>query len=186
MSTRPASPSQRLTRIAQSLDVINERIGHAVSWLSLALVLLIAYDVAMRYLFHAGSVALQELEWHLFALLFLLSAGYTLKHDEHVRVDIIYQRLHPRVRALIDVGGAAFFLIPFALLIGYSAWPFVYDAFMYGEGSSDPGGLPYRYLLKAAIPVAMALLIVQALATIARNLAMLVSKRREIKPKASR
>lgn len=180
------SLNRRLTRWAQRLDALNEHIGRAVSWLSLALVLLIVYDVAMRYLFQAGSVALQELEWHLFALLFLLGAGYTLKYDEHVRVDIIYQRLHPRVRAAIDVGGAALFLIPFCILVAYSAWPFIYDAFIYNEASSDPGGLPYRYLLKAAIPLGMGLLIIQALASIARNLAFLASKRRALKSKARR
>lgn len=171
----------RIIRIADRLDAVSEYTGRAVSWLIGVLVLLVCYDVAMRYLFRAGSVALQELEWHLFALVFLLAAAYTLKADEHVRVDIIYQRLHPRTRAWIDVVGAALFLLPFAALIIYSSSSFVADAFVYNESSSDPGGLPYRFILKAAIPLGFALLALQGIASILRNVAFLRSKRRRVR-----
>ena len=80
-----------IKNIINSIDILNETIGRAASWLVLAMVLLICYDVTMRYSFHQGSVALQELEWHLFALIFLLGSAYTLKHNNHVRVDILYQ-----------------------------------------------------------------------------------------------
>ena len=171
----------RLIRLADRLDAVSESTGRAVSWLIAVLVLLVCYDVAMRYLFRAGSVALQELEWHLFALVFLLAAAYTLKADEHVRVDIVYQRLHPRTRAWIDVIGAALFLLPFAALIIYSSWSFVADAFVYNESSSDPGGLPHRFILKAAIPLGFALLALQGVSSILRNLAFLRSKRRRVR-----
>lgn len=175
------SPPSLLIRIAERLDTFSDAIGRAVSWLIAALVLLVCYDVAMRYLFRSGSVALQELEWHLFALVFLLAAAYTLKADEHVRVDIVYQKLHPRTRAWIDVVGAALFLLPFAALIIYSSWPFVADAFVYNESSSDPGGLPHRFILKAAIPLGFALLALQGISSILRNLAFLRSKRRRVR-----
>lgn len=171
----------RLIRLADRLDAVSESTGRAVSWLIAVLVLLVCYDVAMRYLFRAGSVALQELEWHLFALVFLLAAAYTLKYNEHVRVDIVYQRLHPRVRAWIDVFGAAVFLLPFSALIIYSSWSFVADAFVYNEASSDPGGLPYRFIIKAAIPIGFALLMVQGVAGLLRNLAFLRSRRRRLR-----
>ena len=141
-----------------------------------ALMLLVVYDVAMRYLFQSGSVALQELEWHLFGLIFLLGAAYTLKHDDHVRVDIIYQSrvMNERRRALVNVIGGLLFLVPFCLLIISSSWPFVHNAWEIGEGSPDPGGLPYRFLLKAAIPLGFGLLLLQGIADICRHLAILL------------
>ena len=104
-----------IRNIINSIDILNETIGRAASWLVLAMVLLICYDVTMRYSFHQGSVALQELEWHLFALIFLLGSAYTLKHNNHVRVDILYQSqyLSNKHRALINIFGILLFLIPF-------------------------------------------------------------------------
>jgi TRAP-type mannitol/chloroaromatic compound transport system permease small subunit len=161
-----------ISQTIQSIDSFTEWSGRSVAWLVLAMVLLICYDVAMRYLLHQGSVALQELEWHLFALIFLLGSAYTLKHDEHVRVDIIYQsrKLSDKQRALINILGILIFLFPFCVLILISAWPFVENAYFYNEGSPDPGGLPYRYLLKASVLVAFAMLILQGLAELLRNI----------------
>jgi TRAP-type mannitol/chloroaromatic compound transport system permease small subunit len=154
------------------IDAINEWIGRTASWLVLAMVLLICYDVAMRYFFHQGSVALQELEWHLFALIFLLGAAYTYKHDDHVRVDILYQSrfLTDKHRALINIMGILLFLLPFSILILITAWPFVENAFYYQEGSPDPGGLPYRYLLKGSLLIAFGLIIMQGIAELLRNI----------------
>ncbi len=154
------------------IDAINEWIGRTASWLVLAMVLLICYDVAMRYFFHQGSVALQELEWHLFALIFLLGAAYTYKHDDHVRVDILYQSrfLTDRHRALINIVGILLLLLPFSVLVLSTTWPFVENAFYYQEGSPDPGGLPYRYLLKASLLVAFVLIILQGIAELLRNI----------------
>ena len=154
------------------IDSMTEWLGRTASWLVLAMVLLICYDVAMRYLFQQGSVALQELEWHLFALIFLLGAAYTLKHDQHVRVDIFYQSrfVSDRQRAWIDILGTLLLLMPFCLLVLVTSWPFVENAFYYQEGSPDPGGLPYRFLLKASLLIAFALLILQGLAEILKNI----------------
>lgn len=163
---------QALGRFANKLDALSEGIGRAVSWLTLALVVLVVLNVSL-HLFRVGSVALQELEWHLFALIFLLAAGYTLKHDEHVRVDILYQRLAPRPRAWVDLAGSLLFLLPLCAVIIYSSTPFAYAAFSYQESSPDPGGLPYRFLLKSAIPVAFFLLALQGLSMIARSVATL-------------
>jgi TRAP-type mannitol/chloroaromatic compound transport system permease small subunit len=164
------------------IDTFIEWTGKTASWLVLALVLLICYDVAMRYLFQQGSVALQELEWHLFALIFLLGSAYTLKHDEHVRVDIIYQSrfMSDKRRALVNIIGTLFLLLPFCILVLTSSWPFVENAFYYNEGSPDPGGLPYRFLLKGSLLIAFGLLILQALADMARNF-LLLSNNIEVK-----
>jgi TRAP-type mannitol/chloroaromatic compound transport system permease small subunit len=161
-----------ISQTIQTIDKFTEWSGRSVAWLVLAMVLLICYDVAMRYLLQQGSVALQELEWHLFALIFLLGSAYTLKHDEHVRVDILYQssKLSDKQRALINVIGILIFLFPFCVLILISAWPFVENAYFYNEGSPDPGGLPYRYLLKASVLVAFAMLMLQGFAELLRNI----------------
>lgn len=142
-----------------------------MAWLSLLLVLLVSYDVTMRYLFQAGSVALQELEWHLFALIFLLGAGYTLKHDEHVRVDLFYRArwMNEQRRGWVDLLGTLFFLLPFCLMVIYSAWPFVENSYNLGEHSPDPGGLPYRYLIKMMIPLCFVLLAIQGVAVVIRS-----------------
>ena len=167
-----------IRNIINSIDILNETIGRAASWLVLAMVLLICYDVTMRYSFHQGSVALQELEWHLFALIFLLGSAYTLKHNNHVRVDILYQSqyLSNKHRALINIFGILLFLIPFCVLLLITTWPFVENAYYYLEGSPDPGGLPYRYLLKGSILVAFTLLILQGLAELLRNYLILTKQ----------
>ena len=167
-----------IKNIINSIDIINENVGRAASWLVLAMVLLICYDVTMRYSFHQGSVALQELEWHLFALIFLLGSAYTLKHNNHVRVDILYQSqyLSNKHRAMINILGIILFLIPFCVLILITTWPFVENAYYYLEGSPDPGGLPYRYLLKGSILVAFTLLILQGVAELLRNYLILTKQ----------
>ncbi len=174
---KAAARPGRLRQTADCLAYLSELSGRLVAWLVLLLVLLISYDVAMRYLFQGGSVALQELEWHLFALIFLLGAAYTLKHDGHVRVDVFYQnRMGVRGRAWVDLLGSIFFLLPFCLLVILSSWPFVQDAWQFHEASPDPGGLPARWLLKAAIPLGFLLLLLQGMAQAIRNLLTLLDE----------
>lgn len=160
-----------LNQIAGFIERISEWSGRLAAWLVLVMVILITYDVLMRYLFHSGSVALQELEWHVFALVFIFGAAYTLKHGGHVRVDIIYQSrlLSDRARAWVDLLGTVFLLIPFCLLVIEGSLPFVENSINMSEGSPDPGGLPYRYLLKAAIPTGFLLLLLQGIASVIRN-----------------
>jgi TRAP-type mannitol/chloroaromatic compound transport system permease small subunit len=174
----PHPPRNWSDRLCAWIDAVSEWTGRATAWLVLGMVLLIDYDVAMRYLFRVGSVALQELEWHLFALIFLLGAAYTLKHDDHVRVDLIYQSrwMGHRRRAWVDLVGTVLLLVPFCLLVIVSSWPFVQSAFVHAEGSPDPGGLPYRWLLKAAIPLGFGLLMLQGLANGLRALRTLLEK----------
>ncbi len=164
-----------MTKLLTGISALNEFIGKLAAWLVLALVLLICYDVTMRYLFQQGSVALQELEWHLFALIFLLGAAYTYKHDAHVRVDLIYNsRFVTDVqRAWINIFGIILFLLPFCALILVTSGPFVENAFNYMEGSPDPGGLPYRFILKGSLLVAFALLVLQGIAELLRQVLVL-------------
>ncbi len=155
------------------MDRLAEGLGRLVSWCALFLVLLVCLDVALRYCLAVSFVAFRELEWHLFAVLFLLGASPTLKHDGHVRVDVFYQRLGRRGRAAVNVCGCLFFLFPGCYLVVASSLPFVQQAWAIREGSPDPGGLPARYLLKGVIPVAFSLLALQGSAFFLRNLCLL-------------
>ncbi|MCP3678278.1 MAG: TRAP transporter small permease subunit [Deltaproteobacteria bacterium] len=158
------------------VNALNERIGFLVSWLTTAMVAVVCYDVFTRYLLKQSSVAVQELEWHLFAVIFLLGAAYTLKHDRHVRVDVIYMRLSERQRAWINLLGTLLFLIPFSLLIIWSSKNFVVNSFLFGESSPNPGGLPARYLLKACIPLGFILVLLQALSLASSSLMVIVGR----------
>ncbi len=160
------------------VDGLNERVGSGVSWLTTLLVLVVCYDVFTRYLLKSSIVAVQELEWHLFAVIFLIGAAYTLKHDRHVRVDVIYGRLSPKSRAWVDLAGSVLFLIPFCLLAVWSSKPFVMNAFAVGETSPDPGGLPFRFVLKAAIPAGFLLLALQGLSLALKSLMKIASGER--------
>jgi len=161
-----------LQLLSDKLAQFSELTGKLVSWLVLAMVLLVSYDVTMRYFFLSGSVALQEMEWHLFSLIFLVGAAYTLKHDDHVRLDIFYESkfMNDERRAWINLLGSLFLLIPFCILIITTAWPFVYQSYIHLEGSPDPGGLPYRWILKASIPLGFTLLLLQGISDIVKNL----------------
>lgn len=167
-----------IKRLYLGIDLFSETFGRLVSWLVLAMTLLIVYDVIMRYLFQDGSVALQELEWHLFSIIFLFGAAYTLKHQDHVCVDILAQRswMTKKVRAWIYLLCTLFFLLPFCLLVIVASWDYVansYNIAPAGERSPDPGGLPYRYLLKAAIPIAFVLLFIQGAGMALRSFAVI-------------
>jgi TRAP-type mannitol/chloroaromatic compound transport system permease small subunit len=152
-----------LRRVARSIDAINEHVGRFVSWLTTAMVVLTTYDTVMLYGFQKGNVALQELERHLFAIVFLVGAGYTLKHDAHVRVDIVYARLDKRKQAWVNLVGCLIALIPFCLLVIYATKGFVVNSWVVRETTPDPGGLPARYALKAMIPLGFFLVGLQGL-----------------------
>ena len=151
-------------------DALNEKVGFGVSWLTSLLVLVVCYDVFTRYLLRNSIVAVQELEWHLFSVIFLVGAAYTLKHNRHVRVDVFYTRFSEQTRAWIDFTGSLIFLIPLCILAIWTSRTFVVTSYMIGETSPDPGGLPARFVLKSAIPIGFALLLLQGVALAASSL----------------
>lgn len=160
--------------VARIIDLISEWSGRVVMWLALILFVITAYETIQRYLFRVTSVALQETTWHLYALLFLLGMAYTLKHDRHVRVDIFYDRMSDRWKAWTNLFGMLVLIIPFCLLMIRFSWPFMLTAFQIGERSGDPGGLPARWLLKAAIPVGFGLLLLQGISELFKNLIIIL------------
>ena len=152
-----------LSNIARGIDILNEWIGRGVSWVTLGLVLVVFIDVVMRYLLNTSFVFTQELEWHLFAFIFLIGAGYTLLHDGHVRVDIIYQRLGFKGKAWLNLLGVIVFLIPGCLMVISTSFKFAYNSFLMLDGSPDPGGIPFRFILKGCITAGFLLLLLQGL-----------------------
>jgi TRAP-type mannitol/chloroaromatic compound transport system permease small subunit len=145
------------------IDVMNEWIGQVVAWVTLSLVVVVFVDVVMRYLFNTSFVFTQELEWHLFAFIFLMGAGYTLLHDGHVRVDIIYQQMTPKAKAWTNLIGTLFFLLPGCAMVVITSWKFTYNAWAVMEGSPDPGGIPFRFIIKGTITVGFVLLFIQGI-----------------------
>ncbi len=152
-----------LKQLCHWIDSLNQWVGRGVAWVTLGLVLVVFVDVVMRYLFNTSFVFTQELEWHLFGFIFLIGAGYTLLHDGHVRVDIIYQRLGFKGRAWVNFGGVLLFLIPGCIMVITTSWKFTVTSFAMLEGSPDPGGIPFRFILKGCIPVGFTLLLLQGL-----------------------
>ena len=158
--------------IARVIDAVNERIGRAVLWLVLAVTLISAANALMRYGFGMSSNAWLEIQWYLFGAIFLLAAGYTLKHNGHVRIDVLYGRLSERTQAWIDLLGALLFLLPLCGLMVWLAWPGFVNSFQSGEMSPDAGGL-IRWPVRLLIPLGFALLALQGVAEIIKRIAFL-------------
>lgn len=137
--------------------------GRATSWLVLVIVVLMATNVLLRYLFSYGSVWAQELEWHLLAPLILFGMSYALLHGEHVRVDVLYANFSPRKKLYVDLLSAVLSIAVSLIIIALSL-KYVQQSWVIGEQSSDPGGLPYRWALKALIPLGFLFLTLQSLA----------------------
>ena len=146
-----------------AIDRWVDAVGRAASWLTLAIVVLMAANVLLRYTFSIGSVWSQELEWHLLAPMVLAGMTYALGQGEHVRVDVLYAKYPPRAQAAVDVL-SALLAVAFALLVIRYSLPYLMQSWSIGEISSDPGGLPYRWALKALIPLGFALFALQAAA----------------------
>lgn len=162
-----------LLAVSRAFDTLNESIGRAVRWLVLATTLVSAINAVMRYAFDLSSNAWLELQWYLFAAIFLLAAGYTLKHNGHVRIDIIYSRLSERAQAWIDLAGTLFFLLPFSALLMWFSWNGFFDAWEHGEMSPDAGGL-VRWPVRFIVPLGFALLTLQGVSEAIKRIAFLV------------
>lgn len=164
-----------LLGLARFIDGLNERIGRFAMWLVLAAVLLSSGNALFRYGLNMSSNAWLEIQWYLFSGIFLLGAGYTLKHNGHVRIDILYGRFSAPTRAWIDLVGGLLFLLPAAGIIAWLGWAGFAEAYTIGEMSADAGGLP-RWPIKLAIPVGFALLALQGISESIKRLAFLAGK----------
>ena len=157
-----------LLAVSRAIDAINQAVGRTLIWLVLAMVLLSAGNAASRYLFSISSNAWLELQWYLYAAVFLLCAGYTLLHNGHVRIDILSSRLSARANAWIDIFGALFFLLPVSLYLIWLSWPMFANAWSSGEVSSNAGGL-IRWPARLLIPVGFFLLSLQGISELIKR-----------------
>ena len=155
-------------------DRFSEFIGKVSAALMILLLINVFYDVIARYFFQASSIGLQELEWHLFASMFLLGIAYTLKEEGHVRVDVIYEKLSEKNRAWINCIGCLLFLLPFCALVIWYGYDFALESYHLNETSGDPGGLSHRWLIKSMIPLSALAVIFSGLGMLIKNLRCLV------------
>lgn len=151
-----------LLKLSRSIDALNVFVGRVVAWLILAMVLISTANAFLRKFFHLGSNAWLEIQWYMFGALFLLTAGYCLLRNDHVRVDIIAQRFSLRAQVRMEIVGIVLFLLPGCITIMWLAWPMFWDSYVTGEMSSNSGGL-IRWPAKLIIPVGFSLLIAAAL-----------------------
>lgn len=161
------------TRLSRFLDAWLYRIGRIASWLWLLLMIVILGNVLLRYTFGEGRIELEELQWHIYACGFLLALSFAVVTDDHIRVDIVHERLSLRQQAWVELYGTLLLLLPFLLLVLIYALPFVTYSFASGEVSQAPGGLPLRWLIKAALPVGFLLLLLAAASRLTRATAVL-------------
>lgn len=180
--TRPSESGHSLTLtaimnwIVLKIDQLNDFIGKTISWLSFALVMLIVVDVFLRYVLKFSVPATFELEWHLFAAIFLLAAGWTLRNDQHVRVDLFYHNFSNRGKAWVNLLGTLFLLLPFCIVGLTESFDFTVNSWKVGETSPDPGGLPGRYVVKSFIPIGFFLLGLQGVSIVLKSLAQIMRK----------
>ena len=151
-------------------------IGKTISWLLLILILVIVIDVFLRYIFSITSAASFELEWHLFAVIILIGSAYTLQEDRHVRVDVFYDRFSYKIKAWINLSGTLLFLIPFCTITFLESLSFVRSSYDLGETSPQPGGLPWRWIIKSVIPSGFFLLGLAGLSIVLRSIKTLRGK----------
>jgi TRAP-type mannitol/chloroaromatic compound transport system permease small subunit len=150
-------------------DTFAKYLGVIISFLLILMMVNVAFDTLNRYLMNSNSVALQEMEWHLFSVIILLGTSYALSEEGHVRVDIFYTNFSAKKKAIINMIGVITFMLPLSLLVAFGSLGFVEEAYIFMEQSGDPGGLPYRFIIKGLIPTSFFILIFMSVGYFARN-----------------
>lgn len=156
------------TAVSRSIDPLLARIGRWVSWIWLVLLVVIVGNVLSRYVFGEGRIELEEIQWHLYSLGFLLGFSYAFAADAHIRVDVVSERLPMRWRAWLELYGMLLALLPFIVLMLWYSVPFVLASWEVSEVSQAPGGLPYRWAIKAVLPIGFFLLLLALVSRITR------------------
>ena len=159
-------------KLSRWIDAINERVGRSVSWLILAAVFISAVNAVVRKAFNSSSNAFLEIQWYLFAAVFLLAAGYTMLRQEHVRIDVVLGRFSKRTQIIIEAVCIVLFLFPFTIEVITLVWPLVVRAYVSGEMSSNAGGL-IRWPVYAMVPMGFVLLMLQGISELIKRIAFL-------------
>ena len=161
-----------LLALSRGIDVLNEHLGRLVYWCVLIMVLVSAANATSRYALNLASNAWLELQWYLFAAVFLLCSGYTLLHNEHIRIDVLSSHLSRRTQVWIDIFGLVFFLLPMSLFIMWLSWPVFMNAWTSGEISGSAGGL-IRWPVRLLVPLGFFLLSLQGISELIKRIAYL-------------
>jgi TRAP-type mannitol/chloroaromatic compound transport system permease small subunit len=169
-----------IDKLIKILDKFIDYIGGIAALAMVLMLLNVFYDVVMRYFFKNSSIGMQEMEWHLFSVVFLFGMAYALKEDGHVRVDMFYENMKPKKQAWINIIGAIIFIVPFSLIIINSGYAFALDAYELGEISGDPGGLTDRWIIKASIATSFVFLMISTLSFVLKN-GSIIFESRELK-----
>lgn len=164
------------TSISKRIDPILVWTGHSISWVWLLLLFTIVFNVVLRYVFGEGRIELEEIQWHIYSVGFLLGIGYTFQVDGHVRVDVIHERLPERLQAWLELYGILLCVLPFTALVLIFSAPFIATSYELGEVSASPGGLPFRWLIKSVLFIGFALLLLAAISRLSRIWAYLFLK----------
>jgi TRAP-type mannitol/chloroaromatic compound transport system permease small subunit len=164
-----------LLRISGAIDRLNERVGRIADWLVLAACVVSAGNALTRYVFSASSNAWLEIQWYMFAGMVMLGASYTLRVNEHVRVDVFYSRYSGRTRLWVDLLGGIFFLLPMTILLAWLAWPMFANSWALGEVSGNAGGL-LRWPVKLLVPLGFLLLTLQGVSEVIKRAAALAGR----------
>ncbi len=159
-----------LIKIEKIFESVIDFVGKITSILLLLMIFNVFYDVIMRYFFRNSSVGMQEMEWHLFSIIILYGVSVALKDEGHVRVDFLYEKFSKRKKAMINILGTIFFLLPLALLVAFGSIEYVMDSYRINEISEDPGGLTHRWIIKSMIPFSFAFLIFSSIGYIIKNI----------------
>lgn len=162
------------TMISRFLDRVIDRIGVFFSWIWLLLVGVILVQVILRYGFNQGSIKLEEVQWHLYAIGIMVSLSYGITHDRHVRIDLLYEKFPDTVKAWIELIGICLFLLPFLGFVLWESIPYVYASYSSNEVSVAPDGLPHRFLIKSFIPIGFGLMIMASVSRLSRVIGYLI------------
>ena len=166
---RTLSLTLSAVNIIRSIESVVAGLGRTAGYLNLVLIVVIVVDIVLRALFSLTEAWVIELEWHLFALIFLLGIPYALQQDKHVRVDLFYERFSPANQRLVNLVGTLLLLLPWAAVLLYTGVGYALEAYRAGETSPNPNGIPYFFPIKAVIPLAAGLLLLQGIATLVRS-----------------
>lgn len=166
--------------MARAFDGLNDKVGSYIAWAAIVMVLMQFTVVVMRYIFGIGSIMMQESVVYLHGVLFMVGAGYTLLHEGHVRVDIFYREATPRTKAIVDLFGSLFLLLPVCILISWSSYQYIVTTWGSLEGSRETSGIPAVFLLKSTIWIFTGLLILQGLSSAAKSFLFLRGHIREL------
>ena len=166
--------NNHIPRVSKVLDRFITSIGEKTAWLNVVLIVVIITQVVLRYVFSKGLVSLEELQWHLYAVVIMIGLSYCTTHDAHIRLDLLHHRFPQRRKEVVDILGTVFLLMPMVILMLMHSWPFVAESFRIKEASDSVVGLPYRWVVKSFLLIGFGLLGLAGLSRVIRAVAFLM------------